>query len=261
MRALPSVQKLWEDKKDKGLHVFLVYVQGHSREEVEKFLGDRGITVPVPHGESDFSNYRNTGWSGIPFAYVIGPDSKVVWEGRSGYEGVIDKELARIKYPGLGKLEVAAGLERAANFFVRKDYAKARDEAAKMKERKADDEAVVADADFIINRVDETATRLQERVEAGKASKRYHEVLRDLKTLADGFKGMEAGDKASEEHRTLSRDKDVKAEVKAWDELERVIASNEKLKDEGAKQRALTAFYTRNEGTAAAAEARRLAGG
>src|SRR5690606_21276978 len=134
--------------------------QGHSREEVEKFLADRGITVPTPHSGSDFSGYRE-GWSGLPHAMVIGPDGKLAFEGKSGYEAAISTELARIKYPGLGKLDVAPGLERAAQQFVAGNYASAREDAAKLKEKKADDEAIVADADFIIARVDETAQKLR----------------------------------------------------------------------------------------------------
>jgi hypothetical protein len=257
---LPSINKLFLDKKDKGLHVFAVYVQGHTREEVEKFISDRGFKLPVPHGGAGFSAYRE-GWSGIPYAFVIGPDGKVAWEGRDGYAAVVERELARIKYPGLGKLEVAPGLERAATLFSGGEYARARDEATRLKERRADDEAFVADADFIIQRVEETATMLQERIETGKAGKRYHEVMRDLDALSKGFRGTEIGDKAAEEIRTLRRDRDVRRELTAWEDLEKVITANEKLTDNAAKRRNLVNFYNRNEGTAAAAEARKLAGG
>lgn len=260
MKALPSLNKLYSEKKEKGLHIFIVYAQGHPREEVEKFLADRGCKVPCPYNGSDFSGYRN-GWSGLPYGFVIGPDAKVVWEGRSGYEAVIDKELARIKYPGLGKLEVAPGLEKSAQLFSAGDYTKSREEAEKVKEKKADDSAVVADADFIIGRIDETAKKLQAKAEAGKSSKRYHEALKALDTLAKGFKGTDTGKAAEDEAKTLRKDKEVKKELSAWDALEKTLAANEKAKDAAAKKKTLNDFYKKYEGTAAAEEARKIADG
>lgn len=258
MKALPSLNKLYTEKKEKGLHIFIVYAQSHPREEVEKFLADRGCKVPCPYNGSDFSGYRN-GWSGLPYGFVIGPDAKVVWEGRSGYEAVIDKELARIKYPGLGKLEVAPGLEKVAQAFVAGNYAQARSDAEKAKEKKADNEAFVADADFIIKRVDEVAKKLQGQAEAGKASRRYHDALKALDTLAKGFKGTDEGKAAEDEAKELRKDKDVKKELSAWDALEKTLQANEKAKDNAAKKKNLNDFYKKYEGTAAADEARKLA--
>jgi hypothetical protein len=189
---------------------------------------------------------------------VIGPDGKLAFEGKHGYEAAISKELARIKYPGLGKLEVAPGLEKAAQSFVDGAYAKAKEEAAKLKEKKADDAAVVADAEFIIGRVDETATKLQEKVTSTKESKRYHETVRALETLAKGFKGTEVGDTADDELKALKKDKEIKEELKAWDQLEKVIAANEKVKDAPGKRKNLATFAEKFEGTAAAAEAKKL---
>jgi hypothetical protein len=210
----------------------------------------------VPHG-GGFGNYPGGG--GIPYAYVIGPDGKVVWEGHSGYEGIIDKELGRIKYHGLGKLDVAPGLEKAATLFVNGDYAKAKADAEKVKEKKSDEAAVVADADFIIARVDATATKLSEKAEATKASRRYHETVSCLEKLSKGFKGTETGDKAAEDLKALKKDKAVKKELQAWTALESILASNEKAKDKAAKRKNLIAFYEKFEGTAAADEAKSLA--
>ncbi|MBK8208177.1 MAG: hypothetical protein IPK87_15480 [Planctomycetes bacterium] len=258
MKALPSLNRLYTEKKEKGLHIFIVYAQGHPREEVEKFLKDKGCNVPCPFTGSDFGGYRD-GWSGLPYGFVIGPDAKVVWEGRSGYEAVIDKQLARIKYPGLGKLDVAPGLEKAATLFSTGEYAKASEEASKLKEKKADDAALVADADFIIGRVDQTAKDLQAKADETQTTRRYHETVKALEKLAKGFKGTEIGDKADEDLKNLKKDKDVKKELSAWDALEKTLAANEKAKDSAAKKKSLNDFYKKYEGTAAADEAKRMA--
>jgi 3-dehydroquinate synthase class II len=231
------------------------YVQGDSREDVEKFLSQRGWVVPVPYGQG-FGAYPGDGT--IPHAYVIGPDGKVVFEGKKGYEAAIEEQLKRIKYPGLGKLEVAPGLEKAAKFFVDGAYAKSKEEAAKVKEKKADEAAVVEDADFIIARVDETATKLREKVTSTKEAKRYHESATALEALANGFKGTELGDSASDELKEFR--KEFKDELKAWDQLERTLEAVEKAKDAGTKRQLLERFAGKFEGTAAAAEAKKLHG-
>lgn len=259
MKALPSVNALYNEHKDKGLHVFLVYAQGHSREETEKFLAARNITVPCPHGDANFGGYRN-GWSGLPYAFVIGPDGKVAWEGRSGYAAVVNKELARIKYPGLGKLEVVKELEKAAVKFGAGDFAGARIDAEKAKEKDADKEAIVADADWIIARVDAKAASLRKRVDETKAAKRYHETVAALEDLSGkGFKGMEVATAAAEELKELKKDKEVAKELKAWDALAKTVESNKKVKDVGTQRTNLNTFAKKNEGTAAGDEARRMA--
>ena len=113
MKALPSVEALWQKNKDRGLHIFLVESQGGTLEDISKYVKDRNLTFPVAiRNECDFDGYK--GGNGLPYAFVVGPDGKVAWQGRDGYAAVIEKELARIKYPGLGKLDVALGYYRAA---------------------------------------------------------------------------------------------------------------------------------------------------
>ncbi len=259
MKALPSINALYNEHKGKGLHVFIVYAQSHDRAETEKFLAARGIEVPCPHGDANFNGYRN-GWSGLPYAFVIGPDGKVAWEGRKGYEAVISKELARIKYPGLGKLEVVKEAEKAATKFGTGDFAGAREDALKLKEKEADKEAVVADADWIIARVDAKAASLRKKADDTKAAKRYHETVAALTELSGkGFKGMEVAEAAATELKELKKDKEVSKELKAWDGLAKTLEENKKAKDNQSKKTALNNFAKKNEGTAAADEAIKLA--
>lgn len=259
MKALPSVQAMWTKHGGKGLHVFLVESQGGTLEDITKYANDRGLTFPIPiRNGSSFEGYQ--GGNGLPYAFVVGPDNKVVWQGRNGYEAVIEEQLKRIKYPGLGKLDVVKELEKSATLFGTGEFAKAAEEAGKAKEKKADDAAVVADADYIIARVDAKVAALRGKIDAAKTARRYHEAVKGLEVLSGkGFKGTEAATAAEAELKELKADKAVKEELKAWDALAKVIEANDKTKDAAMRRKNLETFAKKNEGMAAAEEATALA--
>lgn len=259
MKALPSVEALWQKNKDRGLHIFLVESQGGTLEDLTKYAKDKKLSFPIAIRNScDFGGYK--GGNGLPYAFVVGPDGKVVWQGRDGYAAVIQKELERIKYPGLGKLDVAPELVKAATQFGTGNYAAAREEAMKVKEKEADNETAVADADFIVKRVEARIAGLRGRIDDAKSRRRYHEAVAMLEELSGkAYKGMEESDKAAEELKELKKDKDVKAELKAWSDLAKVLEANEKAKSDVDRKKNLIKFVEKNEGMAAAEEAKALA--
>ncbi|MCA8937320.1 MAG: redoxin domain-containing protein [Planctomycetes bacterium] len=257
LRSMPEVQGLWNKFEGKGLHIFMCERQNHSEAEIQKIYTSKGLTFPQVI-EGNMGGFPGVGR--IPYAYVIGVDGTVVFEGSTGYGAAIETEIEKIKYLGLGKNDVAPGLEKAATAFSQKDYAKAREEAMKEKESNADDEAVVADADFIINKVDALVAQLFADVETAKQSRRYHEAVATLERLAGKeFKGLEAADKAKDDLKELKKDKQVKEELKAWDAFDKTIEANEKTDSEDAKRANLEKFIKKYEGTAAAEEAAGLA--
>ena len=255
---MPSIQSMWVKNRDKGLHIFLVESQSATTADMEKYTSDRGLTFPIAIlNESDFGGYD--GGRGLPYAFVIGVNGKVIWQGNKGYHAVLEKELGKIKYLGLGKNEIAKGLEKAATEFSKKNYAKAHAAATKLKEKKADNEALVADAQYIIEHVKAKADFLRDRIDEATQSLRYHEAVRDLQALAKGFKGMEVAAKATVELKALKKDKTVKKELKAWGALTKLLNANKKVKGKAKQRKNLIAFYKKNEGMAAAEEARVLA--
>jgi hypothetical protein len=260
VKALPSIEALWKNNKDKGLHIFMVESQGGTLEAITEYAKQKGLTLPIPigGGGSDFSKFP--GGNGLPYAFVIGPDGKVAWQGREGYGAVCVKELERIKYPGLGKLEVAPELVKSATSFGAGNYAAAREEALKVKEKEADNEAAVAEADYIIKRVDDRVISLRAKIDDAKGKKRYHEALAMLDTLAGkAYKGLPESEAAAEEAKELRKDKAVKEELKAWDALAKTLEANEKAKSDADKKKNLIKFYEKYEGMAAAEEAKTLA--
>lgn len=255
MKALPSLQALWNEYGGKGLNMFLLHSQAGTAEQVKALLASKGVTTaPVLMERGGFSSYP--GDNGLPFAYVIGVDGTVVFEGRGNYEAVVKAEMAKIKYPGLGKLEVAKPLEGAAKNFVAKQYAKAIEDCNKVIE-KGKDEAAVSDAQFIIERCNAEGAKLRARAEKSKEEKRYLDAFADLETLANGFKGMELGDNAASELKELKKDKEVKREVDAANGLNKLRENVAKMKTKSEKATALRNFARNksNEGTRAAQEA------
>lgn len=254
--SMPEVQHLWEKYEGKGLHIFMLERQGHGESEIKKLYADMKLTFPQVI-EGSFGGFPGVG--SIPYAYVIGVDGKVLWEGNSGYAGEIDKEIKKVKYLGLGKNEIAKELEKAAQMLGTGDYAKAADEARKVKEKKADDAAIVADADLIISRVDARAAGLRKAIDTAKEARRYHEAAAMLATLSGkGFKGMEVADTAATELKEMKADKGIKEELAAWNALTTLLETIKKQKD-AARKAELENFATRNAGKAAADEASKLA--
>ncbi|MDC1141501.1 TlpA disulfide reductase family protein [Planctomycetota bacterium] len=255
---MPSIQSFYEANKERGLHVFLVNSQGGTIDELSEYASKRGLTFPIPMDRGGFNNFPGDG--GLPYAYVIGPDGKIAFQGRGNYKAEALKQLDRIVYKGLGKLSVAKECTKAATEFGKGNFGKARTEALKVKEKDADSETAVGDADFIIDRIDGKVKSLQAKVEAKKESRRYHEAVATLELLSSkAFKGLECYDTAATELKALKKDKEIKAELKAWDAFAKVLESNKKAKDSATKKKNLFKFYEKNEGMAAADEAKAMA--
>ncbi len=160
----------------------------------------------------------------------------------------------RSNIPAWANWKSAKGLEKAAQNFVAKAYNKAIDECNKTIE-KGKDEAAVADAQFIIERCNAEGAKLRARADKAKEEKRYLDAFADLETLSNGFKGMENGDAAANELKELKKDKDVKREVDAANNLIKLMENVGKMKTKTEKALALRNFSKQksNEGTRAAA--------
>jgi thiol-disulfide isomerase/thioredoxin len=105
--AMPGLQRLWEEYRYRGLHIFHVESQNHTADEIRAYCEKMGYHFPqtLREGETDFGAYPGPG--SLPYGYLIGAEGKVIWQGRRGYEEVIADEIPKIRYPGLGKSEVS----------------------------------------------------------------------------------------------------------------------------------------------------------
>src|SRR5919108_5732406 len=170
MRQLPHMNELAETP---GLHVVGFYAQIHTLEEVEAVVKKFDIKYPLTP-DSDIFNAAGYITDGVPLpiVWIIGVDGKVAFHGMAGYSEALDKELAKVKYPGLGKNEGHKDLEAAAKAFVEGKYA----EAYKLAEGVSDtteDEKAEADADYIIARIDDRVGSPSVRAETAEIMKDY----------------------------------------------------------------------------------------
>lgn len=230
MRQLPQLQKLYEKYRGRGLHMFHVESQHHSFENVQAFLKLRGVSFPNPildwcdfpliGGNAAFNWGYNP--AKLPKTYIIGVDGRVIWEGRFGYDEVLEKELKKVRYPGLFKRTVEPALRPAAKLFAKGRYADAQAEAEKQLER-TEQERQRADAEWIIRRVGEILARWQQQIAEAREARRFADALALLEKLADRFEGSAPGKAARRKAQELSKDADVKREIEASEALDELF--------------------------------------
>ncbi|MCA8918131.1 MAG: hypothetical protein KDB68_04165 [Planctomycetes bacterium] len=253
---MPHFQKTFEAYKDKGVSFFAVEGDGLTKYENQAFAGEWGYTFPiVTLADSKLSGYDMVT---MPIVFVINSFGRVVFQGNGDYEKYIESSLEDLKYPYLGKDEVVGDAEKAAEAFGKGEYAKAKELANELLSTEPGDD-VAADAKYIVARTDSIASDWQAKIDAMKGERRFDEATTYLEKLADHFKGSEIGDKADEELKALKKDKDAKAESKARASLAKTLAANKKMKTKEDKLSALYKFYEKNEGTAAADDAKAMA--
>ncbi|MCB9893622.1 MAG: hypothetical protein H6839_04160 [Planctomycetes bacterium] len=253
---MPHFEESYKKYKDKGVHFFALEGDGLSMPENQSFAGEWGYSFPiVTLADSKMSGYDVVT---MPAVFVINAFGRVVFQGDGDYEKYIDSCLKDAPYPNLGKSKVAGDCEKAAEAFAKGDYAMARTLAGALAAGEPAEE-VAADAKHIIERCEKLAKLWREEADAAKADGRYEQAINALENLASHFKGEELGDKAGDEAKELKKDKDAKAEIKARKDLAKVLAGNKKAKSKEDKLSALYKFYEKNEGTAAANEAKAMA--
>jgi hypothetical protein len=253
---LPHFQKSYESYKDKGVSFFAVEGDGLTRPENQAFAGEWAYSFPiVTLADSSLSGYDMVT---MPATYVINSFGRVMFQGNGDYENYIDSALEDVKYPNLGKDKVADECDKAASEFGKGDYAKAK-ELAKELLGAEPAENVAADAGYIVERCDAVAAQWRTIIDNAKQEGRYQDACDYLERLEEHFKGAEVGDKAKDELKELKKNKDAKAELKARKSLAKLLAKNRKVKKKEDKLAALYKFYEKNEGTAAANDAKAMA--
>lgn len=263
MRLLPHVQGLHKEHSAQGLHIFTFEHQGTAADQIRQAIEGRigeapGYSVAAGGG----NEYTGTG--GIPVAWVIGVDGKVIFQGNPGsgaFDQAIKSELEKVKYPGLGKAEVHKDVDKAAKAFITGDLDKARSEATSvMNDEKAEDTAK-ADAEFVIGKVKRTYEAHLARAKDLEDKKRYYEAQAEWEWIEAHFgTRSEEGTAAKDRLAEYRKDKEIKDELKACEDF---IKLREKL-EEMAKAKApldrrlkeVEKFTKKYEGSAVAERAK-----
>lgn len=256
---MPTVQKYWTERGGKGLHAFIIHrLDFEKTQDVLEYCADKNYTFCVPMGgfydASDFSAYKTEKSFRTT---VVGVDGKIAFYGKTGWQEALDAELKKCVYPGLTQHVVAKQVEKAAVFFASREYGKAITEADKLIE--STDEAIKADAKLVKSRSELFAAALRGRIDKAKEEKRYQKALDLLERMSKEFRLHEIGTNADAEAKAMRADKSLKPELKAWENLAKVLESNKK-KDRTMRANSLRAFAKANPGMKAAEDAEAMAG-
>lgn len=257
---IKHVQHLHDEHAGKGLHIFAFEAQGHSQPEIEACLarnGHRSYPVSVGGGES----YQTDG--GIPHGWLIGVDGKVIWQGHPGdgkLDQLITSELAKVRFPGLGRSDFDKALNKSLRAYLERDLGAARREARRVAENEKASERARADAGWLVEKYGAIAREHLAAAEGELGARRYLEAQRTLSWLADTFAKDEEGAAAQAKLDELEKDPAVKKELEAMKRLKRLQAALGKAKP--AEKKAALEKFARDEenaGTLAAEEAGKLA--
>jgi len=213
MGQLPKVNELYEKYNGKGLHIIGLYPQSEPLDELAKVVKDKGIKYPIAVNWLDDELRWDV--SSLPYCWVIGTDGKVKFAGAKGYEKILEAELAKVKHPGFGDLNVPAELEEAAKAFAAQDFNKAYKlaEAAGTKDDAKDE--VVEAARAIMDKVDERLKTLRNKAEVAEVENNWRLVVATWEAIALRFAGFEDASDAKEKLEKLKADKRVQLELEA----------------------------------------------
>lgn len=216
------------------------------------------ITYPVGIAKKT----QDYGSGGIPHAYLISPAGKVVWDGHpaSLQNGQIEKLLRKTKDFYCRK--VVAEVKPAAAAFSKGKLVDARKLATAIKDKEGAGREAVADAEYVLARVDAMRTAWKRKVENGTHAGLYPDVFDTLVKIQKHLPGTEDAQAAATKMAELKADPNVKLELKASKSLAKLVQQKAKAGASGKKldslRKRVERFIKKYEGTKAAERAEML---
>src|SRR5215471_6283546 len=122
---MPHLARMAEDFGKKGLNVLAL--TNESRETVMKYMTQLAA-VPLPYTIGYGGGSGNYPSPGIPHAFLISADQKVVWEGNPGSfpEKLLDEELKKVKITDeMKNARAEKAVAYAETLITAKDYLRA----------------------------------------------------------------------------------------------------------------------------------------
>ena len=174
---------------------------------VKKFIGTNGVKYLI--AIKGAAEYRTRG---IPRAWLVGANGKVVWEGHPASlpKATIEEELKHVR---LGPaIKLPPELKKADFYLSKQRYGDAVKELKRYAKRPKDP-AVGAKATAAVEKVEAYGKSELELVEKKVTEGQFHVVLRKLTAMEKSFKGLEAGDTAKSRLKELKKDKELKIEM------------------------------------------------
>jgi len=217
---------------------------------VAPFILKHNITYPVAISKKT----QDYGSGGIPHAYLVAPDGKVVWDGHPASlpNGTVEKLLSKTK--DFYARKVVRQLKPAASAFSKGKLAEAEKLAEQVREA-ASDNAVIDDAKYVIGRVATVRNAWTARIERGTKDGLFADVIEALKKIEKHFAGTRGAADATAKIAELNADPTVKAELKASKALDKLYKENQKASSRKKKQalaKKVERFQKKYAGTKAA---------
>lgn len=213
MRQLPQMNELYEKYSGKGLHVIGLYAQDHPLDEVRALIKDNNIKYPQALAWIDEEKRWNM--PSLPMCWVIGVDGNVKFVGAKGYDKVLQDQLAKVKNPGLGDMELTPELKEAAAAFAINDYGKAYKLADVVANNTEASDAALECASAIKAKVDDRFRTLRNKAEVAEVEKDWRLCVATWEQIAAQFSGYEDVAEAKEKNEKLKADKKVQLELEA----------------------------------------------
>jgi hypothetical protein len=235
-----------------------VAISNEDAGKVGEFVIANNLTYPVGIAKKT----EGYGSGGIPHAYLISPDGKVVWDGHpaSLSNGQVEKLLRKTKDFYVRK--VAPEVKPAAAAFTKGNLVKAQKLANAIKDREGVGRGAVADAEYVLARVEAMRTAWTRRVENGTKAGLYLDVFDTLGKIQKHFPGTEEAQAAATKLAELKADPNVKRELKASKALDKLVQRKTKAGTSGKKldavRKKVEKFIKKYDGTKAAERAEML---
>lgn len=258
---LPKLEPLWKKYGGSSLMIYAIHRLKDTEWLVRSHLTSNKITFPVCMGyfydeKNSFSRY--SAGSGKFSCCVIGLDQKIAyWNTMGSPEVVAEKLLKKIEYAGLQKQTYGMNAKYAAAAFGKGKYGRALNEAKKVMDGEFNEQEK-EDAEYVLDAAQALADARQGRIDEAKADGRLDILKVNYQLLRTEFAGHEIGDKAKEALKLLTKNKELKRERDAFDDLEKVKKRNAS-KDPTTQANGLRAFAKVKKDTKAAEVAKKLA--
>lgn len=233
-KAAKKLHEYWPKWGGKGLLAFAVHRLKDTTRQVELACKAKGYQFCVPMGgfydqDNEFDAYHHS--DNVWRVCVINPEGIVVFYGKAGFETILEVELKKMVYPGLGKQELDLKVQKAGHFYSEREFGQAIKDAQTVIASKPPAN-VEADAQLIIDKATAYGKKWIGRATTWITDKRYDLALPWLETLAKEFKGHEIGDQAKATYDRIDKDRELKPEFKAFEALKKLVADTEPQGDD-----------------------------
>ena len=248
--AIPGLQEIYERWTGQGFHLITIETWNANADRIRQQLADNGGDFQVAMGGAPAYQTR-----GVPHAWLIGVDGKVVWRGnpynKTVLEAQIESAMESVTHVAIDPADFHEDVQDAAEDAANQEFEDARRSLERLQRRDLD-EAVAADVERLSTMINEIGQQWLARAEGMVDERDYLAALEMFEKIEEAFGRGDEGETARDRRRELERDDDVERELDALEEWERLEARLRRVDDAEARAAVVGRFLEEHEGTRAA---------